>query len=67
MDIHDSYPQILEHLREDWWEWGAMSDHETHGCSLILKGLENLALPKKGALVAASETMLLGKTNLERL
>jgi hypothetical protein len=44
-----------------------MLDHDTQGRSLILTDLENLAWPEKGALVVASETMLPGKTDLERL
>jgi hypothetical protein len=43
-----------------------MTDHDEMGSSLILAGLENLTWLEKGVMVAASRTMLLGKTGFDR-
>jgi hypothetical protein len=49
-DIHHIFLQILEFLKENWWELEASLDHGKLDHSSFLKGLRSLTFSKKGSL-----------------
>jgi hypothetical protein len=46
LDLCKVYLQILEYLRETWLAWGANTDHDKLGYSVISTSLEDVEFPK---------------------